>query len=100
MTAGQDAASQLGALTAAQASPYSDIVRCNDLINYQVSGKATVALNSLTAAAFTPYLEPLNLFAAPALAQYNAISYQINLNAFKDTLMELNKNIYLVIILS
>ena len=68
VTGGQDAASQLGALTAAQASPYSDIVRCNDLINYQVSGKATTALNVLTATAYTPYLEPLNIFTAPALA--------------------------------
>jgi hypothetical protein len=93
-TPGQDATSQSGALTAAQASPYSDIVRCNHLTNYQVSEKATTALNALTALAYTPYLEPLNLFAAPALAQYNAISYQINLSAFKDTLMELNKNIY------
>ena len=44
--------------------------------------------------AYTPTIEPLVLFTAPAVAQANCISYQINLSAFKDTLMELNKNIY------
>ena len=88
LTAGQDATSQLGALTAAQATPYADIVRCNHLTNYQLSEKPTINLALLTATAYTPYLEPINLFSVPALAQYNAVSYQINLSAFKDTLME------------
>ena len=34
------------------------------------------------------------MFVAPVVATANAISYQIELSAFKDTIMELNKNIY------
>ena len=94
VTAGQDAASQASALAASQLYPISDIIRCNGTVNYQMSEKVSAALNLLNAGAYTPYSEPLQLIAGPALAQYNAISYQINLSAFKDTLMEINKNIY------
>ena len=89
-----DATSQVGALTASQLSPVSDLIRCNGALNYQMSEKINVAANLLNEKPYTYYLEPLSLFIAPALAQYNAISYQINLSAFKDTIMELNKNIY------
>jgi hypothetical protein len=58
VTAGQNATSMLGAYTAAQASPYSDIVRCNHLTNYQVSEKATAALNDMIDTAYTPLAEP------------------------------------------
>jgi hypothetical protein len=68
--------------------PISDLVRCNGTVNYQASALA------LSAAAFTPNTEPAQIFVAPTVAFGNAISYQIELSAFKDTIMELNKNIY------
>jgi hypothetical protein len=51
VTTGLGAASRLGAFTAAQASPYSDIVRCNHLTHYEVSEKSTINLALLTALA-------------------------------------------------
>ena len=86
-------ASQAAALVASQLSPVSDIQRCNNTYNYQV-GAAGVSATVLVNTAYSAYNEPLSIFRAPALAQYNALTYHINLSAFKDTLMELNKNIY------
>jgi len=92
-TAAQNTISLGGSITASQMNPINDIVRSNGTLNYQISA-AGVSATALTALAYTPTIEPLNLFTAPALAQANCMSYQINLSAFKDTIMELNKNIY------
>ena len=97
-TAGQDAASQASALVASQLTPVSDLIRCNGTNNFKISAKIDLDAALLVGPALTPYIEPVSLFIAPALAQYNAISYQINLSAFKDTRMELNK-IYILIII-
>ena len=72
------------ALSLSQVTPVSDIVRCNSLSNYQV-------VNGLLA--YTPYTEPAVFYTAVANVA-NSLSYQIELSAFKDTIMELNKNIY------
>ena len=81
-------ASNTSAITASQLIPISDLIKCNGTVNQQASANAYVAT------AYTPYTEPAQVLVAPSLATSNAISYQIDLSAFKDTLMELNKNIY------
>ena len=48
----------------------------------------------VTATAFTPYLEPIVLFTGSLAATANYVSYYKNLSAFKDTKLELKKNIY------
>ena len=73
------------ALGYSQITPVSDIVRCNGTANYQVAAAGLTA--------FTPNTEPVVFYTAAA-AVANSITYQIELSAFKDTLMELNKNIY------
>jgi len=73
------------ALGLSQLTPVSDIVRCNGTANYQVTAAGLTA--------FTPNTEPVVFYTAAA-AVANSITYQIELSAFKDTLMELNKNIY------
>ena len=73
------------ALSGAQITPVTDIVRCNGTANYQIGGAGLTA--------FTPNTEPVVFYTAAANLA-NSISYQIELSAFKDTLMELNKNIY------
>ena len=85
--------SQAAAIAAAELSPVGDILRCNNTYNYQV-GASGVTATALVNLAYSSYNEPLNIYRGPALAQYNALTYHINLSAFKDTLMELNKNIY------
>ena len=74
------------ALTASRLTPVSDIVRCNGTANYQIPATAGVL-------AFTPNTEPVVAYTATANVN-NSISYQIELSAFKDTLMEINKNLY------
>ena len=73
------------ALALSQLTPVTDIIRCNGTANYQVGGAGLVA--------FTPNTEPVVFYTAAAAAA-NSLTYQIELSAFKDTLMELNKNIY------
>ena len=92
-TPAQNGTSQAAALVASQLSPIGDIERCNNTYNYQV-GAAGVAADALVNTAYSSYNEPLSIFRGPAVAQCNALTYHINLSAFKDTLMELNKNIY------
>ena len=81
-------ASAASALVTTQTCPISDLVRCNGTANQQASAAAYIAT------AYTPNTEPAQMFVAPVVATANAISYQIELSAFKDTIMELNKNIY------
>ena len=76
------------ALALSQLTPVSDIVRCNGTANYHCPPPAVGP-----ALAFTPVSEPVVLFTAAANVA-NSISYQIELSAFKDTLMQINKNIY------
>ena len=85
MTMGGNATVAL-ALTASRQTPVGDIVRCNGTANYQIGGIGG-------ATAFTPNTEPVVVYTAAANVA-NSISYQIELSAFKDTLMELNKNLY------
>jgi len=92
-TAAQNATSQSGAIAKSSVSPINDIVRCNGAVNYQV-GESTTDATHLTATPYSAYNEPLVIFTGPAISQCGALSYQLNLSAFKDTLMELNKNIY------
>ncbi len=54
--------------------------------NYQVTAGTGVS-------AFTPNTEPVVFYTAAAQVA-NSLTYQIELSAFKDTLMELNKKIY------
>ena len=96
-TAAQNLTSWTTALVTSQASPVTDVNRCNGTVNFQMGGLvgAAVGAGTLSAVAFTPYMEPLILFiGAGAVACGNTISYQINLSAFKDSILELNKNIY------
>ena len=44
--------------------------------------------------AYSAYTEPAVMFNGTLTGDDDFISYQINLSAFKDTLMEINKNIY------
>ena len=74
------------ALGYSQLTPVSDIVRCNGTANYQVTAAGGLL-------AFTPNTEPV-VFYTGAADKSNSLTYQIELSAFKDTLMELNKNIY------
>ena len=74
------------ALGLSQLTPVSDIVRCNGTANYQVTATGGVL-------AFTPNTEPVVFYTGAANVS-NSLTYQIELSAFKDTLMELNKNIY------
>ena len=79
------------ALGLSQLTPVSDIVCCNGTANYQVTAAAGLT-------AFTPNTEPVVFYTAAANVA-NSVTYQIELSAFKDTLMELNKNIYILIII-
>ena len=81
-------ASAASALVTTQTCPISDLVRCNGTANQQASAAAYIAT------AYTPNTEPAQMFVGAIVATANAISYQIELSAFKDTIMELNKNIY------
>ena len=83
-------------LIVSQASPTSDVNRCNGSANIQMGGSVGVPLDAThaTMTAFTPYIEPLILFTNATASYGNTVSYQINLSAFKDTILELNKNIY------
>ena len=74
------------ALALSRLTPVGDIVRCNGTANYQIGGLGGVL-------AFTPNTEPVVAYTAVANVA-NSISYQIELSAFKDTLMEINKNLY------
>ena len=84
MTMSGDATAAV-ALTASQGTPVGDIVRCNGTANYQIPGNGLFA--------FTPNTEPVVFYTGVA-DRATSISYQIELSAFKDTLMELNKNLY------
>ena len=87
---------------AALLKPVGDLVKCNSTVNYQVNQSyAPIDAAATTtyyttgicpATAYVPYIEPLEVFAT-ADGQSN-IAYQINLDAFKHTLLELNKDIY------
>ena len=86
------------ALTASQLHPVNDIVRCNGTVNLQVGSPISYALGGVATTniltAYTPNSEPATLFYSAVDNNSNAMSYQIDLSAFKDTLMEINKNIY------
>ena len=77
--------STAGALAASRLTPVSDIVRCNGTANIQVPTNGLLA--------FTPVTEPVVFYTGVAQVA-NSLSYQIELSAFKDTLMEINKNLY------
>ena len=81
-------ASNVNALLLASLAPVNDITRCNGTANQQTSAAAYVAT------AYTNNTEPVNMYLAPIVAASTAISYHIDLSAFKDTILELNKNIY------
>ena len=74
------------ALTLSRLTPVGDIVRCNGTVNYQIGGIGGVV-------AYTLNTEPVVVYTAVANVA-NSISYRIPLSAFKDTLMEINKNLY------
>ena len=92
----QNLISFAGALLKSQPSPVTDVNKCNTLTNIQMGGTAGVPVDAthVSSVAFTPYQEPLILISSSTVAAGNSISYQINLSAFKDTILELNKNIY------
>ena len=96
LTAEQNAISYGVAQAISQASPVTDVNRCNGTVNFQMGTTAARPIDAthVTATAFTPYMEPIVLFIGTTAATANSISYQINLSAFKDTILELNKNIY------
>ena len=88
-----------GTISATQAAallrPVGDILKCNNVVNYQVNQTGAImdpAIGVCSSFSYVPFLEPLELFSAPN-SQSN-IAYQINLDAFKHTLLELNKDIY------
>ena len=81
-------AANTSVLSLSPLAPVNDIARCNGTANHQTSAETYVAT------AYTPNTEPVNIYLAPIVAASTAISYQIDLSAFKDTIMELNKNIY------
>ena len=77
--------------------PVGDLIKCNSTTNYQTNA------NAYFNAAYVPYVEPLEYFVTGGVngathdntttsLQVN-IDYQINLDAFKHTLLELNKDI-------
>jgi len=78
--------------------PVGDLVKCNSTTNYQANA------NVYGSSSYVPYIEPLEYFvnggsvaAANGVATSSLqgnIAYQINLDAFKHTLLELNKDIY------
>ena len=83
---------------AALLKPVGDLVKCNSATNYQANG------NVYAGGAYMPFLEPVEYFVnGGAVAGANAVAptsvkgnvaYQINVDAFKHTLLELNKDIY------
>ena len=75
-------------LAPAQLNPINDIVRCNSTANYQINSATPSVV------AYSAYTEPAVMFNGTLTGDDDFISYQINLSAFKDTLMEINKNIY------
>ena len=80
---------------AALLKPVGDLVKCNSTVNYQVNQTGALmnpATGACAATAYVPFVEPLEVFSTPN-SQSN-IAYQINLDAFKHTLLELNKDIY------
>ena len=74
-------ASNVSAVVASQLCPVSDLVRCNGTVNAQ----ASALVHSLVA--LTPGTEPVQIFTGAVIKTSNAISYQIDLSAFKDTIM-------------
>ena len=90
VTAAQKATYFATAAVISLASPVTDIKRCNGTVNFQFGGTAYVPVNTthVTANAFTPFVEPLVLFTGTTASTANSISYQINLSAFKDTILE------------
>ena len=93
-TVAQLAASTAASLLVSQANAVGDIVRCNGAINMQLSAATIVAPNVYPAVPYTPNTEPLNIYTGETDTGCSCQSYQIDLSAFKDTLMELNKNLY------
>ena len=88
-----------GTLPATQAAallkPVGDLVKCNALVNFQVNQSGAPmdpATGTCLGTAYVPYLEPLEVFSTPN--SQSIIAYQINLDAFKHTLLELNEDIY------
>ena len=79
---------QATALPFSQLYPVGDLIRCNGTNNIQFGAVA------LTNVATTPFIEPLQMYSSQSANTFSNQSYQIELSAFKDTLMELNKNIY------
>ena len=77
------------ALGLSQLTPVTDIVRCNGSANYQVAAAGVLA--------FTPNTEPVVFYTSTANTN-NSLTYQMELSAFKDTIMELNK-IYIFMII-
>ena len=90
LTAEQNLLSWATALVISQPSPVTDVNRCNTLTNIKLGGTAGVVVDAthVSSVAFTPYLEPLVLISSSTVAAGNSISYQINLSAFKDTILE------------
>ena len=82
------AASNAAAILASQLYPVGDLIRCNGTNNIQFGGAAFSSI------AYTPFIEPLLIYSSQIANANNVRSFQIELNAFKDTLMELDKNIY------
>ena len=76
------------ALPLSQVYTVGDLIRCNRTNNIQFGAVA------LTNVATTPFIEPLQMYSSQTANTFSNQSYQIELSAFKDTLMELNKNIY------
>ncbi len=78
-------------------NPVGDLVQCNSTTNYQTDG------NAYGSSANIPYLEPVEYIVtggANGAAHENTttsaqgnLTYRINLDAFKHTLLELNKDI-------
>ena len=69
-------------------------------MNYQVNQTGALmdpATGACSAGSYLPFIEPLELFSTPN-SQSN-IAYQINLDAFKHTLLELNKKTYILVII-
>ena len=66
LTAAQNANYFVTAASISQASPVTDVNRCNGTVNYQMGSAAYVPVDAthVTATAFTPYLEPIVLLQA------------------------------------
>ena len=86
-------ASNAAAILASQLYPVGDLIRCNGTNNIQFGSAAFGSI------AYTPFIEPLLIHSSQIANANNVRSFLIELNAFKDTLMELDKIYTLVIIL-